>query len=309
MGLKFMGSRFNCYSRLASLYLPVFFPYRCEKTKKRKIEMDDIIKTIKIQEESSMKALILSAGRGHRLLPLTVNSPKCILPVLGRSIIEWQIDTLLTLGIDHIIVVVGYGADQIERILTKRYGPNFVKLIYNPAFAEADNLVSCWAAREEMNEEFILLNGDTLFEAAVVQQLLDEPVQPLTVTIDHKKNYDADDMKVTLDGKRLVNIGKDIEQNKIDGESIGIILFREKGCALFRAAIEKALLDPSARKKWYLSVICEMSQSMSVWTCSIEGLSWCEIDYPADLKNAEHILKNHININKELQTGLSSFAG
>jgi L-glutamine-phosphate cytidylyltransferase len=241
-----------------------------------------------------MKVLILSAGQGRRLLPYTAESPKCTIPVLGRSMIEWQIDALLSLGIDRITVVVGYGADYVEQLLKQCYGTHCIKLIYNPEFAETNNLVSCWAAREEMNEDFILLNGDTLFEASVLRRLLGEPVRPVTVTIDHKNSYDADDMKVTLEGSRLVNIGKDLEPDKTNGESIGMILFRGEGPALFRAALEDALLAPSARKAFYLSVIREMSQSMQVHTCSIAGLNWCEIDYPADIKRAEKILKNSI---------------
>jgi L-glutamine-phosphate cytidylyltransferase len=241
-----------------------------------------------------MKVLILSAGQGRRLLPYTAKSPKCTIPVHGRSVIEWQIDALLSLGIDRVTVVVGYGADCVERLLKKCYGMNRIKLLYNPEFAETNNLVSCWAAREEMNEDFILLNGDTLFEESVLRRLLEEPVRPVTVTVDHKNMYDADDMKVTLEGTRLVNIGKDLEPDKTNGESIGMILFRGEGPALFRAAIENALRDASARKAFYLSVIREMSRSMHVHTCSISGLNWCEIDYPADLKRAEEILKNFV---------------
>lgn len=241
-----------------------------------------------------MKVLILSAGQGKRLLPYTAVSPKCTIPVLGRSVIEWQIDALLSLGIDRITVVVGYGADSVEGLLKECYGMNCIKLLYNPEFAETNNLVSCWWAREEMNEDFLLLNGDTLFEESVLRRLLEAPVRPVTVTVDHKKMYDADDMKVTLEGSRLVDIGKDLEPDKTNGESIGMILFRGEGPALFRAALENALSDPSARKAFYLSVIREMSRSMHVHTCSIAGLKWCEIDYPADLKRAEKILKNSL---------------
>jgi choline kinase len=145
-----------------------------------------------------------------------------------------------------------------------------------------------------MNEDFILLNGDTLFEESVLRQLLGEPARRVTVTIDHKNMYDADDMKVTLEGSRLVNIGKNLEPDKTNGESIGMILFRGEGPALFRAAIENALRDPSARNKFYLSVIREMSRSMHVHTCSIAGLNWCEIDYPEDIKKAEEVLKSCI---------------
>jgi len=237
-----------------------------------------------------MKAVILSAGQGKRLLPLTTDCPKCILPVQGRSLIEWQIDELAKCGIDQVTVVLGFRADKVERILHERYGSHRVKTIYNAAYAVSDNLVSCWAAHDEMRSDFVLLNGDTLFEAAVMQRLLDTHDRPVTVAISHKSDYDADDMKVELDGCRLVKIGKDLLPDQIDGESIGMILFRGQGPRLFRDALEKTLRIPSAQTKWYLSVIDEMARSMPVWTCSMKGLQWCEVDYPADLKLAEKVV-------------------
>ena len=67
-----------------------------------------------------MKAVILSAGQGKRLLPLTADSPKCILPIMGQTLIEWQIDELAKCGIDQVTVVLGYRADKVERILRSR---------------------------------------------------------------------------------------------------------------------------------------------------------------------------------------------
>jgi len=237
-----------------------------------------------------MKAVILSAGQGKRLLPLTADCPKCILPVRGQSLIEWQIDELAKCGIDQVTVVLGFRADKVERILRERYGSDRVKTIYNAAYAVSDNLVSCWAAHDEMRSDFVLLNGDTLFEAAVMQRLLDSHERPVTVAISHKSDYDADDMKVELDGCRLVRIGKDLLPDQVDGESIGMILFRGQGPRSFHIALEKALRTSSAQKKWYLSVIDEMARSMPVWTCSMKGLQWCEVDYPADLKLAEKVV-------------------
>ena len=149
-----------------------------------------------------MKALILSAGQGRRLLPLTAESPKCILPILGRSMIEYQIDELIKSGINRVTVVVGYGAIQVERLLKKRYGANHVTILHNPDFAESDNLVSCWMAREEMNEDFILLNGDTLFEVAVVKRLIGGPARPVTVVIDQKISYDNELIGIIFCGER-----------------------------------------------------------------------------------------------------------
>jgi choline kinase len=60
---------------------------------------------------------------------------------------------------------------------------------------------------------------------------------------------------------------------------------------MFRNALQKALRDASAYKKWYLSVIDQMAQSMPVWTFSANGLQWCEVDFPADLKQAERVVQ------------------
>jgi choline kinase len=120
---------------------------------------------------------------------------------------------------------------------------------------------------------------------------MNAPIQPVTVVTHKKPNYDADDMKVSLQGDRLVDIGKKLAAGNVDAESIGMILFREKGPLMFRKAVEKALQDPAAIKKWYLSVIARMAQSVPVWTISANGLQWCEVDFPADLKQADKVVR------------------
>ena len=237
-----------------------------------------------------MKAVILSAGQGKRLLPLTADSPKCILPIRGQTLIEWQIDELAKCGVNQVTVVLGYRADKVERILRSRYGTNRVRTVYNAAYAVSDNLVSCWAARDEMNKDFVLLNGDTLFEAAVLKRLLEADNRPVTVVVSQKNEYDADDMKVELDGCQLTKIGKDLIPDQVDGESIGMILFRGRGPMMFREAINNALRDPASQMKWYLSVIDEMARKIPVWTCAVRGLQWCEVDYRADLEQAEKVV-------------------
>jgi len=237
-----------------------------------------------------MKAVILSAGQGKRLLPLTADSPKCILPIMGQTLIEWQIDELAKGGVDEVTVVLGYRADKVERILRKRYGTDRVRTVYNAAYAVSDNLVSCWTAHDQMKDDFILLNGDTLFEAAVLKRLFASGDRPVTVVVSQKSKYDADDMKVELEGCRLVKIGKDLIPDQVDGESIGMILFRGQGPRMFHDALERALRDPSSQGKWYLSVIDEMARRIPVWTCLIHGLQWCEVDYRADLIQAEKVV-------------------
>ena len=190
-----------------------------------------------------MKVIILSAGQGTRLLPLTADRPKCLIPVQGKTVLEWQIDELHRSGIDDITVVVGYNAPMVEELLADRYGPGRVHTRCNADYASTDNLVSCWLVRDLMDEDFILLNGDTLFTGGIVERLLAAPAAPVTVTVHCKAAYDADDMKVSLDGDRLVHVSKDIPLDQVHGESIGMILFRGEGPGLFRNGLEQARAD------------------------------------------------------------------
>ena len=238
-----------------------------------------------------MKAVILSAGQGKRLLPLTAEQPKCNISIHGRSILEWQINELLRSGIGPVHVVVGFGADKVERSLANHGDSDDIHTLYNPFYALADNLISCWTARNEMAEDFLLLNGDTVFETAVLERLLQAPSAPITLVTDEKPQYDADDMKVILRDTQLVRIGKTLPLEKVNGESIGMIRFQGAGPQLFCSALERRVRQPESLKQWYLSLIDQLAQEGHVSTISIKGLTWAEIDNPEDLQQAETLLK------------------
>ena len=232
-----------------------------------------------------MKAIILSAGQGRRLLPLTENLPKCLLPVIGEhSTLELQLWNLAACGVDHVCVMVGFGAGDVEAELGQLSIPGLtLETQYNPFYKVSDNLITCWMARAMMAGDFVLLNGDTLFETAVLETLLASPEAAVTLATNHKRKYDDDDMKVELDGRRLVAVGKTLDTETVDGESIGMMVFRNDGPKLFRNALEAAVRNPAALKAWYLSVICDMAGSGRVETADIGDLWWGEVDCQEDL--------------------------
>ncbi len=217
---------------------------------------------------------------------MTANTPKCALPIQGRAVIEWQLDALEAAGVHQVTVVAGFGVDRVEALLGQRAGPTSTAICYNPFFEVADNLMSCWIARADMSGDFVLLNGDTLFEPEVLHRLLTSPEYPITLATDHKSSYDADDMKVQLSGTRLTRVGKDIPPDNTDGESIGLMLFRGEGAGLFTEQLEQAARDPAALRRWYLSIIDQLGRDGHVWTQPIAGLDWAEVDYPLDLLHA-----------------------
>lgn len=240
---------------------------------------------------AGVHAIILSAGQGRRLMPLTADTPKCLLRVGERSILEWEIEALLAAGIRSCTVVVGFRADKIVRALARfRHSGSRIRTLFNPAFDAADNLISCWAARSEMNSDFLLLNGDTLFEPLVVERVLSSDPAPITVAVRTKRHYDADDMKVSSTHGVLRRIGKELSHEETDAESIGMLLFRQQGPRLFREALEELAQGPRATRQWYLSVIDQLAQMSIVRTQPVDGLRWAEIDFPGDLKVAAQIV-------------------
>jgi choline kinase len=230
------------------------------------------------------KAIILSAGQGKRLSPLTDTRPKCLVELSGRTVLHWQLRHLRQAGITEVVVVTGFAAETVEAEIAGLDLPGMtVRTLFNPFFGLTDNLATCWLARGEMVGDFLLLNGDTLFEPAIAERLIAAPSAPITVTIDRKAaGYDADDMKVLTDGDALRAIGKTIET--YDAESIGFLRFNPEGAALFTKIVEAALRTPEGLKRWYLSVINQIAQDHDVVRVrSIEGLDWAEMDFPEDL--------------------------
>ena len=242
-----------------------------------------------------VKVVILAAGQGKRLLPLTEDIPKCLLDIGGRRLLERQIDAFAACGATEIVVITGYGAAQVNGVLEqmRETVPGVeLKTTFNPFFGVADNLASCWMARRDMDRDFILVNGDNLFQANMVEQVLKAKDAPITVAIAHKHKYDNDDMKVMLDGERLTEIGKTLPVDTVDAESIGMLLFRGEGPAYYRDALNEAMMEATGLRQWYLSVINALAKQVTVMTQPVDGIDWCEVDFPADLQQARQLVAN-----------------
>lgn len=240
-------------------------------------------------------AVLLSAGQGRRLSPLTDDRPKCTIQIGDKTLVEWQVRALLANGVDDISIVTGFRADMIKQVLDAAKLPVKIRYIYNPFYSVADNIGSCWMARDYLGEDSLLINGDTLIDPRIIAKVLAQaPLgqgAPINVTVDRKGDYDSDDMKVRTDGDHLTDIGKTLVA-PIDGESIGMLRFRDNGGALFVNTLEDILSDVTALKLWYLSIIDRIAKTGQVGFVDIEGLPWGEVDFPQDLDvAAEQVAK------------------
>lgn len=235
-----------------------------------------------------MKIVILGAGQGKRLLPLTADIPKALLDIHGRTLIGRQIDAFVECGLKEFVVVTGYGARSMEEALERIAGQHGIEIrtVYNPFYGVADNLASCWMARAEMDGDFVQVNGDNLFRADLVRGLLKSAEVDCTAAINRKAGYDDDDMKVMLDSGRLTEIGKTLPLEAVDAEAIGLYVFRGRGPRLYCDVLEKAMRDPSGLKQWFPAAVGQLAKLIDIAVSDVSGHEWSEVDFPVDLQAA-----------------------
>ena len=239
-----------------------------------------------------MKVIILGAGQGKRLLPLTADVPKSLLDIGGKTLVRRQIEAFAACGLKDFVVITGFGAKLMEGELAAIANGNglSIETVYNPFYAVADNLASCWMARAHMTGDFIQVNGDNVFQADLVRCVLDGADGPVTVATNAKENFDADDMKVMMDGGRLTEIGKMLPVEAVDGEAIGMYVFRGDGVTAYRKQLEEAMQTPGGLKQWFVSAVGLLAKHTEIGVVDVGQREWAEVDFPTDLQVARQMV-------------------
>ena len=241
-----------------------------------------------------MKAILISAGKGERLYPLTKNTPKSLLEIgNGLTLLETQLHSLSENNIKDIVIIVGYKAEQIEAKIKDYQGKLNIKTVFNPFFDISNNLLSVWMARHFMNEEFISINGDDIFSPVVVENLL-KSKNDITMVSDEKKEYDDDDMKVVHKDGNILEVSKKIDSKKANGESIGMIKFSNKGPKIYTDMLDEMVRDPENRNVFYLKAIQRIiDKGFKVNYSLCKENDWSELDFHPDLKLIRTYLKRN----------------
>lgn len=248
-----------------------------------------------------MKAIILAAGKGERLMPLTSDTPKSLLELEnGTTLLESQLITINKTAIGKVVIVTGYLTEKIESKV-QRYSKEYnidIQIIYNPFFDISNNLLSLWQARHEMESDFIIINGDDIFNDSVLLGLLEHDKNELiTMVIDRKETYDEDDMKLIVENGRILEVSKKIPLNEANGESIGMIRVSGEAKDIMVDTMERMVRNKKNMQVFYLAMIQELiNQGIVVGYHEISSKDWAEIDFHPDL---EDIRKKISTFNKE----------
>ena len=241
-----------------------------------------------------MKIIILAAGKGERLYPLTKNTPKPLIDLgNGETLLERQLNYLSNSNvIDEIIIATGYLWEQIESKI-KNYKTHLrIKIIYNPFYEMSNNLITLWLCKHEMDEDFLVTNGDNLFSSDVAADLVNKTNDGIIVTICYRESYGEEDMKVKLDeNKKIIRISKDITDG--DAESIGLVkVSGEKYRKIYQEVLEQLARDETYIHKFWLETFNVLSnKGIEISSFEIDKNKWREVDFHFDLNNIKDLIK------------------
>ena len=244
-----------------------------------------------------MKAIILAAGVAFRLRPLTNNTPKCLLNIGGKAILERTIDNLIANDIKEIIIVTGYLEDQIRSFLTETYPDIKFNFIYNNIYDSTNNIYSLWMTKElVLNDEIILLDSDIVFDSKIIGLLINSNYENcLAVRSDHQLG--DEEIKLTLnEDKSIKEISKVVEPKNAIGESIGIEKFSRKFVVNLFNILDRMILDEKKVDVFYEAAFQKaIDNGLKVFPVDVGELGCMEIDTIEDFEDAGKFLTDKID--------------
>lgn len=234
-----------------------------------------------------MKAVILAAGMGTRLRPITEKVPKCMVQVNNETIIENQIKNLLYNGIKDILVIGGYKFNKLKEHISNI--SKSINLLNNEDYDKTNNMYSLYMAKEFINnEEFILLNGDVFFDKNIIKDLMINNYTDLIVC--DNDNYIEESMKIKVKDGKLLNISKKISSEESYGTTIDIYKFSSKSTKKLFNIIDKIINKDKNLNSWSEVAIDKLFDYIEFKPLDID-YKWVEIDNHDDLELAKRLFK------------------
>jgi choline kinase len=226
-------------------------------------------------------AIVLSAGQGSRLLPVTATRPKCLIEVGGRTLLERQLEALAAAGLKRALVVTGYRHEQVEEALHGAQ-PLCVETRFNPFWAVASSIGSVWMARERLQRPFCLVNGDTLFDAQILATALASPGAALGLVVEPIDAPTYDDMLVEVGDGKVRAVAKNLPEDDATHRSLGLILAAE-AYAAYAATLDGLIAERNGAGAFHHDIVHRLAQDRAVAAIERADGFWQEIDRPEDI--------------------------
>jgi len=232
-----------------------------------------------------MTAIILAAGVGKRLGGAAAGRPKCLVDIGGRPLLGRLLDAVASAGVRDVIVVTGFGGDDVERTIGT--GPAGVSLRYlhNPRFREGA-ILSLHTAREALAGAVLIMDADVLCSAAVIRRLLGSPHENCFLMDAASPNTGEEQMLLVRDGRVRDIVRGGAPGYDLAGESIGFLKLSARAARLLGALLDARVAAGDTGIE-HEEVYPELLRRVDVGFERIDGEPWIEIDFPEDVVRAE----------------------
>lgn len=243
-----------------------------------------------------MKAVILAAGIASRLRPLTNNTPKCLLYVGAKNILELTIENLLVNNLREIIIITGYLENQIRDFMKIRFPQLNISYIHNDLFATTNNIYSLWLAREAVpGDDMLMMDSDIVFEKDIISKLIYSGYENCLALKRHEMH--EEEIKLKVDSKnRVLEISKEVNPAEAAGESVGIEIFGKNTLPILFSILDRKVSAEKNVNQFYEAAFQELVRDgHDLYAVDCSEYFCIEIDTEPDLKDAELFISNHLS--------------
>ncbi|MBP87346.1 MAG: nucleotidyl transferase [Planctomycetaceae bacterium] len=236
-------------------------------------------------------ALLLAAGRGSRLWPLTDDAPKCLTEVSGTTILERLVCCMRSRGFKRLVVVVGYLDHRIRKALRTSVDGLTIEFIHSPRYRTTNNIYSLWLARNAIQEPFVLIESDLVFDTA----LLDEMLEPDRIAVSRTLPW-MNGTTVSLDPRHEVtrfHIGGPA-LDEVTYKTVNMYSFSPPSWRRVASRLDQ-YISAGRVGEYYEKVFAELvaEGSLSFQAAFFDNECWYEIDTLEDLHEAERLFPTH----------------
>jgi len=248
--------------------------------------------------DRKIKAVILAAGVGSRIRPLTDNCPKSLLMINGKTILEMMISHIQKCGISEIVFVLGYLQDQIKDYVKTQFPDLVAHYITNKKYKETNTGYSLLLTKDLVQDStFIKFDADVVFDISILKNLIDSE-HDNCLCIDKNINLDVEEIKVIIrEENRVVKASRTVNPEDAIGESIGIEKISPEAAHALFSELEIMMKDEQHHQEYYEAAYERIiEKDVPFHALDISGLKWTEIDTKEDFLTAESLLINSTGI-------------
>jgi len=227
----------------------------------------------------------MAAGVGKRLYALNINKPKCLINIGSTTLIRRSVNLLLNNGISDITVIVGFKGHLIRNELN-----NDVAYFENPDFHSTNSIKSLWYAKDLLEDNVLLLNGDIYYEHGILDYAINQ-TNPVVMLADSTR-IDNADYRFGFSGNQINRFGKHLTNQETNGEYIGIVRIDQSFIKTFKQALEEMIISGKSNVWWEDVLYSFIEKNIPIHYFDVAGTFWSEVDTLQDYNYLQNWITN-----------------